>query len=109
MSRWCSCIPGPSPSAIWAGSASGPCCSSWGCSRSAWPTSGSRAASTGTERVKAETRRKIEELFPLYPERRGALLPAIYLLQEEAGYVSLEGAHELAELFELKPVQVWEV
>jgi NADH-quinone oxidoreductase E subunit len=59
--------------------------------------------------VKPETRRKIEELFPLYPERRGALLPAIYLLQEEAGYVSVEGACELAELFELKPVQVWEV
>jgi NADH-quinone oxidoreductase E subunit len=59
--------------------------------------------------VKPETRRKIEELVPLYPERRGALLPAIYLLQEEAGYVSVEGACELAELFELKPVQVWEV
>ena len=59
--------------------------------------------------MKPETRRKIEELFPRYPERRGALLPAIYLLQEEAGYVSADGAKELAELFELKPVQVWEV
>jgi NADH-quinone oxidoreductase E subunit len=59
--------------------------------------------------VKLETRRKIEELFPLYPERRGALLPAIYLLQEEAGYVSPDGARALAELFELKPVEVWEV
>jgi NADH:ubiquinone oxidoreductase subunit E len=59
--------------------------------------------------VKPETRRKIEDLFPLYPERRGALLPAIYLLQNEAGYVGPEGATELAELFELKPVQVWEV
>jgi NADH-quinone oxidoreductase E subunit len=59
--------------------------------------------------VKPETRRKIEELFRLYPERRGALLPAIYLLQEETGHVSAEGARELAELFELKPVQVWEV
>jgi NADH-quinone oxidoreductase E subunit len=59
--------------------------------------------------VKPETRRKIEELFPLYPERRGALLPAIYLLQEEAGHVGPEAARELAELFELQPVQVWEV
>ncbi len=59
--------------------------------------------------MKPDTRRKIEELFPLYPERRGALLPAIYLLQAEAGYVGLEGAQELADLFELKPVQVWEV
>lgn len=59
--------------------------------------------------MKPETRRKIEQLFPLYPERRGALLPAIYLLQEETGHVSPEGAKELADLFELKPVQVWEV
>lgn len=59
--------------------------------------------------MKPETRQKIEELFPLYPERRGALLPAIYLLQEEAGYVSPEAAKELAALFELQPVQVWEV
>jgi NADH-quinone oxidoreductase E subunit len=59
--------------------------------------------------VKPETRRKIEELFPLYPHRRGALLPAIYLVQEEHGHVSPEAARELAELFELQPVQVWEV
>jgi NADH-quinone oxidoreductase E subunit len=59
--------------------------------------------------VKPETRRKIEELFPLYPERRGALLPAIYLVQGEAGYVSPEAAKELAQIFELQPVQVWEV
>lgn len=57
----------------------------------------------------AETRAKIEALFPSYPAKRGALLPAIYLVQEEQGYVSPEQARELAELFELEPVQVWEV
>jgi len=59
--------------------------------------------------VKAETRASIEALFPDYPEKRGALLPAIYLVQAEKGYVDGEGARELAELFDLRPVEVWEV
>jgi NADH-quinone oxidoreductase E subunit len=59
--------------------------------------------------MKMDTRRKIEELFELYPWRRGALLPAIYLVQEERGYVDRQSAIELAELFGLAPVEVWEV
>ena len=55
------------------------------------------------------TREKIEALFERYPERRGALLPAIYLLQAEKGYVDAPAARELAEVFELKPIDVWEV
>ena len=59
--------------------------------------------------MQAATREKIEALFDRYPERRGALLPAIYLVQEESGWVSGEQAAELAELFEIAPVDVWEV
>ena len=59
--------------------------------------------------MKIDTRRKIEELFELYPWRRGALLPAIYLVQEDAGHVDPKAAQELAELFEIDPVEVWEV
>ena len=55
------------------------------------------------------TRQKIEALFEKYPEKRGALLPAIYLVQEEQGWVSPDQARELAELFGLAPVEVWEV
>ncbi len=56
-----------------------------------------------------EIRQEIEALFPRYPERRGALLPAIYLVQTEKGYVDVQDARALAELFELEPVDVWEV
>ncbi len=56
-----------------------------------------------------ETRQEIEALFPRYPEKRGALLPAIYLVQAEKGYVDRQDACALAELFNLKPVDVWEV
>src|SRR5262245_6517991 len=59
--------------------------------------------------MKPDTRRKIEELFELYPWRRGALLPAIYLVQEEKGYVDEASARDLAQIFELQPVEVWEV
>jgi NADH-quinone oxidoreductase subunit E len=56
-----------------------------------------------------ETRREIEALFERYPERRGALLPAIHLAQKEKGYVDVESAAEIAELFGIPPVDVWEV
>ena len=59
--------------------------------------------------VQAETRQKIEELFPRYPQKRGALLPAIYLVQAETGWVSPDAARELADIFDIKPVEVWEV
>ena len=59
--------------------------------------------------MRAETRQQIEALFEKYPEKRGALLPAIYLVQAEQGWVSAEQAGALAELFDLKPVEVWEV
>ena len=57
----------------------------------------------------ADTRRDIEALFESYPEKRGALLPALYLVQAERGWIDAEQARELAELFEIAPVEVYEV
>jgi len=59
--------------------------------------------------VTPETRAQIEALFERYPHKRGALLPAIYLVQAEKGWVDAAGTRELAELFELEPVAVHEV
>jgi NADH-quinone oxidoreductase E subunit len=59
--------------------------------------------------VTPETRGAIEALFDRYPRKRGALLPAIHLAQKEKGFVDEELACELADLFEIKPVEVWEV
>jgi NADH-quinone oxidoreductase E subunit len=56
-----------------------------------------------------ETRAEIESLFERYPQKRGALLPAIYLVQAEKGHVDSDAARELAALFELAPVEIWEV
>ena len=55
------------------------------------------------------TRSKIEEAISKYPVKRGALLPAIHLVQADHGHVSQECAVELAEIFEVRPIEVMEV
>ena len=55
------------------------------------------------------TRAKIDAEIAKYPKRRGALLPALHHVHAEHGHVSADAAKELAELFELKPVDVMEV
>jgi NADH-quinone oxidoreductase subunit E len=59
--------------------------------------------------ISAETRAKIDEEIARYPERRGALLAALHLVQEEHGHVPPELAARVAEIFELRPVEVMEV
>jgi NADH-quinone oxidoreductase subunit E len=55
------------------------------------------------------TRSAVAELMTQFPEKRGALLPALHLIQSELGHVDSETAVEVAELFELHPVQVLEM
>ncbi|NNL67103.1 MAG: NAD(P)H-dependent oxidoreductase subunit E [Myxococcales bacterium] len=55
------------------------------------------------------TRAAIDAEIARYPLPRGALLPALHLVQREAGHVSGEAARELAEIFDLRPVEVMEV
>ena len=55
------------------------------------------------------TRAKIDEAIARYPEARGALLPALHLVQQEHGHVPPESAAQLAEIFEVHPIEVMEV
>jgi NADH-quinone oxidoreductase subunit E len=59
--------------------------------------------------ISAGTRAKIDAEIARYPQSRGALLPALHLVQLEHGYVSADGARELAEIFGVRPVEVMEV
>ena len=59
--------------------------------------------------ISDETRSKIEAAIEEYPQKRGALLAALHLVQEDDGHVSTDCAVELAEIFEIRPVQVMEV
>ncbi len=59
--------------------------------------------------ISDETRSKIDAVIAKYPKKRGALLPALHLVQKDHGHVSKECAVELAEIFEIRPVEVMEV
>jgi NADH-quinone oxidoreductase E subunit len=59
--------------------------------------------------ISEETRAKIEAEIAKYPQRRAGLLPALHLVQQEMGWISLETAQELAGIFRIKPVDVMEV
>jgi NADH dehydrogenase (ubiquinone) flavoprotein 2 len=51
-------------------------------------------------------RTELEELLKRYPTKMGALLPALWILQRERGWVSPEGMAEVAQILELTPAYV---
>ena len=59
--------------------------------------------------ISAATRAQIGEEVAKYPAPRGALLPALHLVQREHGWVSPECAAELAEMLGIRPLDVLEV
>jgi NADH-quinone oxidoreductase subunit E len=59
--------------------------------------------------ISADARARIDAEIAKYPQKRGALLPALHIVQGELGHVSAETARGLAEIFEIKPIEVMEV
>ncbi len=59
--------------------------------------------------ISKQVRAQIDAEIARYPQRRGALLPALHLIQRDLGHLSAETAVEAAEIFELHPVEVMEV
>jgi NADH-quinone oxidoreductase subunit E len=53
-----------------------------------------------------ELRESATELVGRYPDKRSALLPLLYLMQAEQGYVSREGMQEAGEILGLTTAQV---
>lgn len=49
---------------------------------------------------------RIEAAFAKYPDKRSAVMPLLYLAQEEYGWVSPEGIQEVADLCDMDPTQV---
>ena len=56
--------------------------------------------------VRPETDRKIDELLTLFPMKGSALLPALYLVQEENGHVSDESMEYVASKIGVSPAFV---
>jgi len=59
--------------------------------------------------ISRDSRARIDAEIAKYPQRRGALLPALHIVHEEHGHVAAESARELAEIFGLRPIEVMEV
>src|SRR5437763_581478 len=51
-------------------------------------------------------RKELDELLTRYPTKMAALLPALWMVQHERGWVSEEGMAEVAEALELTPAYV---
>ena len=49
---------------------------------------------------------EIDELLTHYPTKMAALLPALWIIQEERGWVSADGMEEVATLLDLTPAYV---
>lgn len=49
---------------------------------------------------------RIEKNLAKYPDKRSAVMPMLYIAQEEYGWVSPEGIKEVAEICEMDPTQV---
>jgi len=54
-------------------------------------------------------RTAIDAEIAKYPEKRGALLAALHLVQREHGWIAPEAAKAIAEIFEIRAIEVMEV
>lgn len=52
---------------------------------------------------------KIDRLLGRYPEKRAAMMPMLYIAQEEYGYLTQEAMREVAEILEIDPTEVYAV
>ncbi len=56
----------------------------------------------------AENKKKFDEYVSRYPQKRAVLLPALWLVQDQEGWVSTESMEYVAKLLDLTPAYVYE-
>lgn len=56
-----------------------------------------------------EAEQRIEQLKSLYPSTKSAVMPALYIAQEELGWISDEAVRWIAARLDLAPAHVFEV
>jgi NADH-quinone oxidoreductase subunit E len=59
--------------------------------------------------IREETRARIDAETAKFPQKRGGLLPALRIVQDELGHIGPEAANELAALFDISRIEVMEV
>ncbi len=60
-------------------------------------------------RLSDAAERRADEIIPLYPHSRSAIMPLLYIAQDELGYITQQGVDWVAMKLSIPPVQVWEV
>jgi NADH-quinone oxidoreductase E subunit len=53
-----------------------------------------------------EAKARLEALFPKYPTKQACLLPALWIVQQERGWISAGGVAEVARVLDLTPAYV---
>jgi len=66
---------------------------------------GIKFAKAGRE-LSEETLRKIDEAIARYPVKQSAVLPALWLAQQEQGFCSLEAQEQIARKIDVSPAYV---
>ena len=56
-----------------------------------------------------KAKKKIEEIISHYPKKKAALLPVLHAAQQEFGYISADTERAVANMLDIKPVEVREV
>jgi NADH-quinone oxidoreductase subunit E len=62
-----------------------------------------------TVKLSQQAESRIDALKSLYPDARSAIMPALYIAQEELGTINDEAIHWVAEKIGLAPVHVMEI
>ena len=70
-----------------------------------------RASSASREPVvfSAAAEKRADEVIAQYPQKRSAVMPLLYIAQEETKFVTQQAVDWVASKLEMPPVQVWEV
>jgi len=56
--------------------------------------------------LKEKYQDRIDKIFAKYPDKRSAVMPLLYVAQEEFGWVTPEAEVEIADMCEIDPTQV---
>ena len=70
---------------------------------------GAQNTSASGKRPSAKAEERLEAIKKLYPEVKSAVMPALYLAQEEFGHISQDAVQWVAERIGMPPVHVMEV
>jgi NADH-quinone oxidoreductase E subunit len=60
-------------------------------------------------RLSDEAEARAQQFIARYPQPRSAVMPLLYLAQEEVGFINQQAVEWVAQKISLPPVQVWEV